>query len=501
MLPWEEKKYKNNLKDLCIKKLVDKYHVLKNIATLEPLNLIIIAFQEVTPFLSANFYPKFNLDHIGDFEKFMWFVHYFVSDSEEVNLFTKDFNATALTNRIINSKSHGEVKFIGQEYLGENIIFAFLPAVNRFNDIMDPRLKVADAPMINQMFKTSKKLLTKKKHYEFMSLTVVNCDFVPDVMFCLVFFDLHKGTLFNFGMMIKELDYPGIVIDRNSTYQGLAESFLECFSKQLYCLNFEGSDNNNLNIIRTVEKIKGSSKNVFALNRKNYKAFERSVKLYSHLTMAEVNMLDISDEQKKSLLKCLNKNLIFLKLTFIQPVNFLLYVGKKFKNLQRLHVDYVGNQGTIHWFGKFFSIEPSKYFDELNNKSLSVFSKLKQFAFAIRNFKKLTQDYLLKTILTILKCCRKTLVTFEFECYGLDDIKELIDLVCSNFMSLKLIIFKDLPYLTDEDVMKLAKFDNGNEMQIKVLQCKNVTEQGKNAALSYVGEKKLNKKMMFYESY
>ena len=212
-------------------------------------------------------------------------------------------------------------------------------------------------------------------------------------------------------------------------------------------------------------------------------------------------MLDISDEQKKSLIKCLNKNLTYLKLTFMQPVSFLLYVGKKLKNLHQLNVYYVGNQGTIHWFGRLFSIEPSKYFDDLNDKSLSIFRKLKYFEFAIRNHEKLTQDYLLKTILIILKCCRKTLVTFEFECYGLDDIKELIDFVCSNCMSLRLIRFKDLPYLTDEDVMKLAKFDNGNEMLVKVLGCEKVTQQGEEAALSYVAEKKLNKKMMFYESY
>ena len=501
MLPWEEKKYKNDLKSLCIKKLVDKYRVLKNIATLEPLNLIIIAFQEVTPFLSANFYPKFNLDHLGDFEKFIWFVHYFVCDSDEVNLFTKDFNATALTNRIINSKSHGEVKFIGQEYLGENIIFAFLPVYERFNNMMDPRLKVADAPMIKKMFQNNKKVITKKKHHKFMSLTIFNRDFVPDVMYCLTFFDLHKGTLFNFGHMLKELGYPGIVIGKNRTYQALAECILHCFAQYLYCLNFEGSENYSLNIIRGVEKTNGSSKNVCALNRKTSKVFERSLKLYSHLTDAEVNMLDVSDEQKKSLIKCLNKNLIYLKLTFIQPISFLLYVGKKLKNLQRLNVYYVGNRGTIHLFGKFFSIKPSKYFSDLNNKNLSIFSKLKHFAFAIRNHTRLTQDFLLKTILIILKCCRKTLVTFEFECYGLDDIENLIDFICSNCMSLKFIRIKDLHFLTDDDVMKFAKFDNGNEMLVKVLGCEKVTQQGKEAALSYVIDKKLNKKLMFYERY
>ena len=173
-----KKKIKHNLKSVCIKKLVDKHHVLKNIATLKPLNLIIIAFQEITPFLLAIFYPKFKLDHIGEFEKFIWFMHYFVCDFDKFNLFTKYFNATALTNHITKSKKHGEVKFIGQEYLGENIIFAFLPAYERFNAKMDPCLKVADAPMINQVFKTNKKLLYKEKHHKFTSLTVVNCDFV-----------------------------------------------------------------------------------------------------------------------------------------------------------------------------------------------------------------------------------------------------------------------------------------------------------------------------------
>lgn len=71
--------------------------------------------------------------------------------------------------------------------------------------------------------------------------------------------------------------------------------------------------------------------------------------------------------QITKLFKCLNKNLISIKLTFFQPISFLLYIGKKFENLQTLDVGF---------FGEEFNSEEGMNFTKLNGKSLSVFKNL-----------------------------------------------------------------------------------------------------------------------------
>ena len=214
------------------------------------------------------------------------------------------------------------------------------------------------------------------------------------------------------------------------------------------------------------------------------------LKTLTHLEEAELNLFGAPNKQKKSIIKNLNKNLKSLKLTFLNPISFLLYIGKTFKQLQTLHVGF---------FGKEFNVDQSKYFSKLNEMNITVFRNLKRFKFFCDDMCK-PCPLILNTILTILNGCHKTLTHFELEFYNFADVNEIVDIICSKNMPLRCISFKFLRVLSDASVMKLARLNNNNELQIQMKECGGrLTRNGIKAALTYIEQNRLNKEIVWNE--
>ena len=211
--------------------------------------------------------------------------------------------------------------------------------------------------------------------------------------------------------------------------------------------------------------------------------FYKSLKHLNLLEEAEISLLDVPDEQKMLIIKNLNKNLKSLIIVFYQPVNFLLYIGKKMKNLEVLNVEILYKESIVYQKGCFH---------ELEHLNLVVFKKLKHFRFASHWTKRLKS-----TILTILEGSRYTLTSFELVCYFKSDIDEIVDFICSKNVSLEFLHFNTTMFLTDSDLMKTVKLHNNPKLVIKVSGwCKKLTREGVNKVKSFIKQNKLKKTLV-----
>ena len=201
----------------------------------------------------------------------------------------------------------------------------------------------------------------------------------------------------------------------------------------------------------------------------------------------ELSLLKISDKQKKKVIKSLNQRLKSFKIVFVQPINFLLYIGKRFENLQTLEVAFLGITNI--------SSKYSKYFNRLSKGNLLIFQNLKYFKLDCNRIAK-PCPFLLSTILTILTGCQKTLITFKLERYLFSDVEKIVDFIYSKKISLEYISFKYVGCLVDKDVMKLAKLENCKDMLIKIDYCQRITRNGITASLEHISQNNLNKRIL-----
>ena len=494
-----------SLKYRCIKKLVDTYKIESDISVTDRLVCVINAYQKLLPSLSSHVFSKFSMNKDADFQKFMWFLHYFVWNFNKVrtsylqiDFKMTDHNASILTNWI-KGICHSEVSLIGYDYLGSKLIFAYKSMTG------DPNLKEANNTKVNQMFKNQPKFRarTGENCHKLLRLTIFNWDLLykmPDIWPTL--FDLYEGTMFNFRGLLKNLHFPGFKCNFR-IFDTIESTLVSRFCFENNYINFNISKEDSINILRAIAKTderhqsNGAQTNM-AKTKASSKKFNKYLKSYPCIR-AEINFLDVPDKQKKAVIKNLNKHLLILKLTFFQPINFLLYVGKKLKHLQMLVVGYIGNNVTVNFMAGKVLIDRSKHFDELSDNNLFVFRNLKRFVFTICNYPyDQTQPFLLETILTILKGCQKTLVNFELKFYKFPDVEKIIDYIYCKKMPLKYIRFCHLDSLTAADVMKLAKLNNGNEVLIEIDQCsKKITDEDKQSVLSYISENNLNNEVVF----
>ena len=207
-------------------------------------------------------------------------------------------------------------------------------------------------------------------------------------------------------------------------------------------------------------------------------------------------MCNVSDKQKKSVINNLNENLKALKLTFYQPICFLLYVGKRFQELQTLEVRLLSN--IFNGF-KTFNLERSRHFDKLNNKNLSAFENLKRFKF-VTNWNGKHVPFLINTILNVLKSSQKTLISFELERYYYADIKKIVDCIClmlSRSMQLKELSFQYVDYINYSDIKQIAEANKNNELLIKITYCNRVSRNGIESVIDYLNNNNLKCKIEF----
>ena len=167
----------------------------------------------------------------------------------------------------------------------------------------------------------------------------------------------------------------------------------------------------------------------------------------------------------------------------------MLYIGKKFENLQKLDVGFFGNE---------INVEELKFFTTLNYMNMALFRNLKIFKFYCDEIYK-PSPYILYALLTVLKGSQQTLTYFELEFYRFSDVNQIVNMICSKNMPLKCVSFKVVRFLSDADIMQIAKMNNSNELQIKIFMCGRLTPKGVKDVLSYIERNKLNKQLLYDE--
>ena len=482
-----------DLKCLCLKKIVDRYEIDINFSTVHYMNNVISVFQKVNPSLSVqNFYKNFNVKE-SDFGKFLFFFYCYVWNSSDRNSLVSDDKETMLTNWLRkNSKFFSEISFVGCKYTKGNLYFglANMYGPNAFKQYK-PNKK-----MIKYKSKQPKE--NKSDCHKLVRLTVLHNDFVKGLSrwsrgrekgCFFMFFDLDKGTSFNFSKLLKLFGYPAFIC-HDETYHRFK---MQMFKKvTINCLFYRQEDistnaDKHLNFVKFVGKTNNEK------CRKSFKRFKETLVNLTHLEEIELNLIEISDNQKVEIIESLNKNLKHIKLLFCQPFNFLLFLGKRFKNLQTLEVAFSGKDWTIS--------KDSKHFNQLNWSDMIVFRELKtlklHFTYRLNRqglFNKIPWlPYKMKTIFTILEGCQNSLTTFEWYNYQYYDVSDIINFICLKNMPLKYIKLTYIYELSDSDVLNIIKLESCNDLKIMIKSCWHVTKEGISAALDYVKLKKMNK--------
>ena len=466
-----------DLKCLCIETIVDAYKIDIDYRSLFHVNNTILAFQKLKPSFSKWFIDFNEKDTFG---KFLWFVYHFVWNSSTKKYYLTDKKETVMTNWLSKeSELLGEISFVGCEYLNKKLFFGPAFSYNNYPNFIKHKLS---PQMINNQSKLPE--VVKNKQLKLLSLSVVNCRLIswPFRSFS-IFFDIDKGILFEFYQTIKYLGHPAFLCKAELYYYFMLE-ILEGVDKNCHFYeekSMSTSSENHLSILKTV-----SCNN----NKKYKKGFRRLYKALEQLIFLEeieLSLLKISDKQKKKVIKSLNQRLKSFKIVFVQPINFLLYIGKRFENLQTLEVAFLGITNI--------SSKYSKYFNRLSKGNLLIFQNLKYFKLDCNWIAK-PCPFLLSTILTILTGCQKTLITFKLERYLFSDVEKIVDFIYSKKISLEYISFKYVGCLVDKDVMKLAKLENCKGMLIKIDYCQRITRNGITASLEHISQNNLNKRIL-----
>ena len=322
------------LKRCCIEKVVDAFGIETDISTTDQLDYLISTFQKLRPYLSVTLFKKLLKNKNATFQSFIWFLHNFVWNSNEVYFTMTDYNASIMTNWM-KEKCFSEVSFIGYDYFGTKMMLSF-----KHNQ--GPNLIEAEVAKINQMFKRQPKLQPVKTELNncprSLRLTIFNCYFlfVLDEILPL-FFDLDDATFFHYPKMMKVLGFPGFECGKEM-YKMFNLLYVTPFIPVRNYIDLGNSKDDTVYIVRAVEKTSENQKSKvahtnLAKTKASSKMFSNSLKSYPYLRSAEINLMDVPDEQKKAVIKSLNDNLLQLKLTFFQPINFFVVRWEKVETL------------------------------------------------------------------------------------------------------------------------------------------------------------------------
>ena len=467
-----------DLKSICIENIVNTYNIDIDFSNLYHVNN---AIQNLKPSLAVQNFNKGFKENESDFGKLLWFFYNFIWNSNRKRSLITDYRETLLTNWLRKNCSYlGAISFIGLNYTNGNLYLwlAYEYDKNGRNCI-EYQLS---HQMINYQVKLPEEI--KDNRHKLVRLTVINsCLIFHTWSRFPVFFDTDKGVLLGFNKTLNFLGHPAFIC-KTKTYYDFIIHFLMGIDKNCNFykyIDMPDNDENHLSIVKTV-----SSNNKECENncRQLCKILEHS----NFLEEIELNLLHISGKLIKSIIKSLNKNLINFKIFFRQPINFLLYIGKRFESLQRLEVAFLGRT-SCHY-------KRSKKYDKLNKKKMFVFKNLKYFKLYRNWLVYDTDPFMLDTILKILKGCQKTLTSFELEFYTLPDIKEIVNFICSKNMPLKHIKFKFVYYLTHADVLKIVKLKKYDGVVIILEDCGRITVNEYEALLKYVSQNNLKKKII-----
>ena len=464
------------LKSLCIEKIFKVLNTRKSpidtIRYFYHVFHVICLFQKLQPSLSNHFMGFNSEDTFGEF---LWFLYHFIWNSDDKNSLIIDHRETVLTNWVrTKSESLCKIYFVGCEYSSGNLYFC--PGY-RYGEHKLNKHKLSHQ-MVNYKYKLPE--VIKNNHPKSLKLIVVNRDFIDhDVLGKFpIFLDTDRGILFDFFETLRCLDYPAFVC-KAEVYDYFFSQLIKK-TKAIEYIKVKYSDKrmpntqeNHLRILKIA-----SYTNV----KKDFKRLCKALKQLNFLEEIELNLLGVSTKHKKAIIRSLNKNLISLKLVFLQPINLLLYVGKQFKNLQKLEVSLLASK-------------QSSDFDKFNKKSLNVFKNLKSFKLYC-NWLEDDCPFLLNTILVILNGCQKTLTDFKLEAYKFSDIDKIVKFICSKTIPLKCLCFKYDECLSNADVMKIANY-SCDELKIEIKYCKRITLSGITASKEYISQNYLKKEIIY----
>ena len=157
------------------------------------------------------------------------------------------------------------------------------------------------------------------------------------------FVDLDKRIQFKFKQALSLLGYPALIWNASS-HNYLLERVFKCFRHEYVPLKYS-NERDTLSIVRFVKKSNVSFNLMIGCKKieaRNYSSEKLNCTLnyLTNIEMAELNLLDINDKQKMSVVDNFNKNLKNLRLVFFQPISFLLYVGKRFVSYNHWKLDF-----------------------------------------------------------------------------------------------------------------------------------------------------------------
>ena len=412
-----------DLKCLCIKNIVDTYYTDGNSLSLRSRKKdfynVVFAFHKLRPYLTNQIFNKKTENKDADFAKFLWFSNCLFKDPIIRDVFLREYNTTYLYSWVEKYCSDlSEIDFVGFKYLEGKLFVAFGSNLKH-----GPKLK--EVSLDKNMFDYKPKAICDvgKSCHKSIKLTIFNCNLIDiSLETAPFFFDLDKGITLNFFQTLKLLGYPGLTCRTNACKE-FVRNLIFKFSTNCYLHNMlvdlPVSQECGLSILKFVSSHDLNNKTHKANTKRSSLRLQKHLKTLTCLEEAELNLFGAPNKQKKSIIKNLNKNLKSLKLTFLQPISFLLYIGKKFKKLQALHVRLFANN---------FEIDESKYFSKLNDMNITVFRNLRRFKFFCDDQCK-PCPLILNTILTILKGCHETLTHFELEVYKFDDVNEIVNTI------------------------------------------------------------------------
>ena len=200
-----------SLKTLSKNKLLDAYKIEKNIVWVSSyfnFNYVVNAFHKIEKTLSE----KVFLTHFGNeddnFEKFLWFVLEFISNSKK-DFRIKDYSVSISQNWAMTS-TMSEISFVGCNYLKGKISL-----VLGRKPYGIPRVKEVEInpKSFNNKFKLP--FESSKNYHKQICLTVINQEWLYSLdehNFYPLFFDMNSGTVFNFDKTTKFLSYPAFKI-------------------------------------------------------------------------------------------------------------------------------------------------------------------------------------------------------------------------------------------------------------------------------------------------
>ena len=504
-----------HLKSLCIQKIVRTYKIEFNITYETYFDDLVSSYKQLGPSLSRQVFYKYFGNYNVEFHKFLWFLQCFVWNVKNLDLIKSkyrynerfDRNASTLTNWI-NKWDYqiSEVIFIDCNYLDGEMYFVNLDRCYDLKSI-NHKLFQLDPNKFNYQ---QKNIFKRDEHLnKLLKLTIMNCDLL-DLGFrhqpIPAFYDLNKGTAFSFKKGLQVLGFPALKCSGGIHDYLLSQKFnvFDLCGANYKHFELEVGDLNNREDILSVIRFVKKTKKTFKLKSTDEGESDRSsnklneyLKSLTHLEEVELHLLDISNKQKISIIEALNKSLKTIDLTLFQPISFLLYIGKRFKSLQKLNVAFLAkNYYNILGKSNKLYVKHTKFFDELNGMDLVVFRNLKSFSFFCNSIKK-TYPFLLKTILTILKGCQETLTSFELTYYNFADVKQIIDFICSKKIPLEFINFSGVEFLTDEDIIRIVQLNSSDELILKIYECPKITRYGENSVFNYISRNKLHKKVVF----